>query len=339
MYISSIKATDTTCGDCSNKYSTAKQGFSISFMSRKAFMKLIPSSMPGSLEENIAKKLGIKPSSVDIKKFANGETYVNIIENMRNQDVFIMQTSGPHINDNLMETYLKADASKRMGANKVVAIMPSFPYARQERKVKPGEPISARLNIELLRAAGVDELITTDIHAPAMQGFAKEMIITELSSLRVVADYFKSKLLNPKQTVVVSPDLGGVKRVDRLANELGCDKAIILKNRTGHNQAVAETLLGDVEGKDCILYDDMIDTAGTITQAAEMLKQHGANKIYICASHGLFNGPAIERLEKAPIEEVVVTNSERMPITNGYNKIKQVDISEDIVGAMLNISG
>ena len=336
MRVSSINVT--------NQYNTArlnnKQTKSdISFLSRKEFMKFIPSSIPGSLEENIAKKLKIEPSKTIIKKFANGETYINILEDMRNKDVFIMQTSSHFINDNMMETYLRADASRRMGANKVVAIIPNFPYARQERKVENGEPISARLNMALLHASGVDELITTDIHAPAMQGFAREMKMTELSSLRVVADYFKELQLNPEQTAVISPDLGGVKRADKLAKALGCDKAIIYKSRTGHNQAVAETLLGNVEGKNCIIYDDIIDTAGTVTQAAEMLKQNGADKIYICASHGLFNGPAIDRLKKAPIEEVIVTNSERMPETNGYDKIRQVDISEDIVGAMLNISG
>jgi len=311
----------------------------LSFESRKEFMRLIPSSMPDSLEKNISKRLGIEPSKTIVKKFANGETYINILDDMRNKDVFIMQTSSKAINDNLMETYLKADASRRMGANKVVAIMPNFPYARQERKVEHGEPISARLNMALLHSSGVDEVITTDIHAPAMQGFARQMKMTELSSLRVMSDYLKSKELEPKNLVVVSPDLGGVKRADSLAKSLNCEKAIIYKNRTGHNQAVAETLLGDVKDKTCIIYDDIIDTAGTITQAAEMLKRNGADKIYICASHGLFNGPAIERLEKAPIEEVIVTNSERMPETNGYNKIKQVDISEDIVGAMLDISG
>ena len=339
MYISSINSAENTLNLSKNNSEKIKSTDCLSFLSRKAFMKLIPSSNPGSLEEYIAQKLNIKPSKAIIKKFANGETYINILEDMRNKDVFIMQTSSPFINDNLMETYLKADASRRMGANKVVAIMPNFPYARQERRVEQGEPISARLNMALLHSSGVDEVITTDIHAPAMQGFAREMKMTELSSLRVVADYFKSLNLNPEKTVVVSPDLGGVKRADKLAKELGCEKAIIYKNRTGHNQAVAETLLGDVRGKDCIIYDDIIDTAGTITQAAEMLKRNGANKIYISASHGLFNGPAIERLKNAPIEEVVVTNSERMPEAKGYDKIKQVDISEDIVGAMLNISG
>ena len=330
MYISSISLV--------NSFGHTKTAPLLSFLSRKEFMRIIPSSAPGSLEKNIAKKLEIEPSGTVIKKFANGETYVNILEDMRNKDVFIMQTSSPYINDNLMETYLKADASRRMGANRVVVVMPNFPYARQERKVEHGEPISARLNMALLHASGIDEVITTDIHAPAMQGFAREMKMTELSSLRVVADYFKT-FINPEQTVVVSPDLGGAKRADKLAKELGCDKAIIYKERTGHNQAKAEMLLGNVEGRDCIIYDDIIDTAGTITEAAKMLKDHGANKIYIAASHGLFNGPAIDRLKAAPIEEVIVTNSERMPKTNGYDKIKQVDISEDIVGAMLDISG
>ena len=310
-----------------------------SFLSRKDFMRIIPSSFPESLEKNISQRLGIEPSRTIVKKFANGETYVNILDDMRNKDVFIMQTSGKAVNDNLMETYLKADASRRMGANKVIAIMPNFPYARQERKVEMGEPISARLNMALLHNSGVDEVITTDIHAPAMQGFAREMKMTELSSLNVMADYLKTKEFDPKNLVVVSPDLGGVKRADKLAKELDCNKAVIFKNRTGHNQAVAETLLGDVDGKTCIIYDDIIDTAGTITQAAEMLKKNGADKVFICASHGLFNGPAIERLSNAPIEEVIVTNSERMPVTDKFNKIKQVDISKDIVGAMLNISG
>ena len=302
----------------------------------REFLRFIPSSTGGDLEKSILQKLNIEAVPTTIKKFANGETYINILEDMRNKDVFIMQSTGRAINDNLMETYLKADASRRMGANKVVAIMPNFPYARQERKVEFGEPISARLNMALLHSSGIDEVISTDIHAPAMQGFARQMKMTELSSLNVMSDYFKKKGLNPETLAVISPDLGGAKRADKLAKALGCDKAIIYKNRTAHNQAKAEMLLGDVEGKDCIIYDDIIDTAGTITQAAEMLKKNGANRIYIAASHGLFNGPALERLEKAPIEEVVVTNSEALP---NLNKVKQVDIAPNIVGTMLDIIG
>jgi ribose-phosphate pyrophosphokinase len=187
----------------------------------------------------------------------------------------------------------------------------------------------------MLHASGVDEVITTDLHAAALQGFARQMKLTDLSSLEEMTSYFKGRL-NSEDLVVVSPDLGGVKRADKLAKDLECDKAIIYKNRTAHNQSIAESLLGDVEGKDCIIYDDIIDTAGTITQAAQMLKDHGANRIYIAAAHGLFNGPALERLEKAPIEEVVVTNSELKP---DLDKIKQVDIAPKIVGTMLDISG
>ena len=305
-------------------------------MGREA-IRLIPSSMRTPLEESIAKLMEMVPTPTVVKKFANGETYVNIMGDMRNKDVFLMPTIGRAVNDNLMETYLKADAAKRMGANRVVAVMPNFPYGRQERKTQFGEPISARLNLSLLHASGVDEVISTDIHAAALQGFARQMKLTDLSSLDEMVAHFKGKSgLKPENLVVVSPDLGGVKRADKFAKELGCEKAIIYKNRTGHNQAVAESLLGDVEGKDCIIYDDIIDTAGTITEAARMLKENGANKIYIAASHGLFNGPALERLEKAPIEEVVVTNSELKP---ALDKIKQVDIAPKIVGTILDISG
>lgn len=301
----------------------------------KEAIRLIPSSVRTPLEENISKIIGIIPTPTTVKKFANGETYVNIMEDMRNRDVYLMPIIGRAVNDNLMETFLKADAAKRMGANRVVAVMPNFPYGRQERKTQFGEPISARLNLSLLHASGVDEVIATDIHAAALQGFARQMKLTDLSSLDEMVAYFKGKLF-PEKLVVVSPDLGGVKRADKFAKALDCEKAIIYKNRTAHNVAKAESLLGEVEGRDCIIYDDIIDTAGTITEAAKMLKDNGADRIYIAASHGLFNGPALERLEKAPIEEVVVTNSEFKP---ALDKIKQVDIAPKIAGTILDISG
>lgn len=312
---------------------------SISFEGRrimgKESIRIIPASNRSDLEKSIERKMAIFPSPTDIKKFANGETYVNIKEDMRNKDVYIMPAIGTNVNDNLMETYLKADAARRMGANRVVAVLPNFPYGRQERKTEPGEPISARLNLALLHASGVDEVITTDIHAAALQGFARQMKLTDLSSLEEMTSYFKDKI-NSEETIIVSPDLGGVKRADKFAKALGCEKAIIYKNRTGHNQAVAESLLGDVKGKDCIIYDDIIDTAGTITEASRMLKDNGAKRIFVAASHGLFNGQAIQRLEQAPIEEVVVTNSEAKP---NLSKVKQVDIASKIAGTMLDISG
>ena len=301
----------------------------------KEDIRIIPSSTPTNLEHSIEDMLQINASPTTIKKFANGETYINIQEDMRNKDVYLMPTISNNVNDNLMETYLKADAAKRMGANRVVAIMPNFPYGRQERKSEAGEPISARLNMALLHASGVDEVITTDVHAAALQGFARQMKLTDLNSLKEMTDYFKSKI-TPDNTVVVSPDLGGAKRADKLAKALGTDKAIIYKNRTAHNKATAETLLGDVKDKDCIIYDDIIDTAGTICEAVRMLKDNGANDIYIAASHGLFNGEALNRLKQAPIKEVVVTNSQNKP---NVPFIKQVDIAPEIVGTILNISG
>ena len=302
----------------------------------KETIRIIPSSAPSDLEKSIIAHIGIDPTPTTIKKFANGETYINILEDMRNKDVFIMQTSGNAINDNLMETYLKADACKRMGAHKIVVIMPNFPYARQDRKTEVGEPISAKLNISLLSASGVNEVITIDIHAAAMQGFTSQMNMTALSSLNVITKYFKSKKFNHEKVCVVSPDLGGVKRADRLARALNCDKAVIYKVRTAHNQSKAEMLLGNVQGKKCIIYDDMIDTAGTMTEAVKMLKNNGADKIYIAATHGLFNGKAIERLEKSPIEEIIITNSEKLPQISSH-KIKQVDMAPDIVKIMFDI--
>lgn len=298
-------------------------------------INIIPASRPTNLERNIATRLKIEPTPTDVKKFANGETYVNIKEDVRNNDVYIMPAIGNAVNDNLMETYLKADAARRMGAHRVIAILPNFPYGRQERKTEPGEPISARLNMALLHASGVDEVITTDLHAAALQGFAREITMTELNSVNKMAEYFKSKNLNPKELVVVSPDLGGVKRADKFAKQLGCDKAIIYKERQEHNKAKAQQLFGEVRGKDCILYDDMIDTAGTITEAAKMLNDNGARSIYICAAHGMFNGDAIDKLKKVPVKEIIVTNSENKPL---YEKIKQVDISDDIANKMLDIS-
>ena len=297
---------------------------------------IIPSSTPTPLEKKIESNLGLTPTKTVVKRFANGETYVNIAENVRGKDVYLMPVGGASVNDNLMETYLKADAAKRAGANKVIAILPSFDYARQEKKTESGEPIAARLNMDLLKVAGVDEIITTDLHTPALEGFASnKMKITHLEALSIMKDYIKSK--NIDDLVVVSPDLGGTKRADKLAKALDCEKAIIYKHRHAHNQAVAEDLIGDVEGKNCVVYDDMIDTAGTIAEASKLLKKNGAKNIYVCATHGFLNGPAVERLENAPIKEVIVTNSVPKK-DSATEKIKQVDISIQIAEAMRKIS-
>ncbi len=297
---------------------------------------IIPSSTPTPLEKKIEEKLGVEPTKTVVKTFANGETYVNIAGNVRGKDVYLMPVGGKSVNDSLMETYLKADAAKRAGADKVIAVMPNFDYARQERKTESGEAIAAKVNMDLLRASGVDEIITTDLHATAIQGFvSNDMRITHLESMELMKKYIEEQGI--EDLVVVSPDLGGTKRVDKLAKALDCDKAIIYKHRQAHNQAKAEDLIGDVEGKNCIIFDDMIDTAGTIAEAAKMLKKHGAKDIYVCAAHGLFNGPAMQRLDDAPIKEIIVTNS-MPPKPNAIGKIKEVDLSVQIAEAMKSIS-
>ncbi len=299
-------------------------------------MEIIPASNPGDLEKNIESELGKTPVETEVKKFKNGEIYVNIEGNVRGKDVFIMPASGENVNDNLMETYIKADAAKRSGANKVIAVLPNFDYARQERRVKQGEAISAKLNMDLLKTAGVDEIITTDLHTAALEGFASNSLrITPLKSEELMKNYINKKGIS--NLIVVSPDLGGTKRADEFAKSLGCDKAIIYKHRQAHNQATAEDLIGNVEGKNCVIYDDIIDTAGTIAEASKLLKKKGAADIYVCAAHGLFNGEAMQRLEEAPVKEVIVTNS--VPAkSNSIDKIKQIDISIQIADAMRKIA-
>ena len=297
---------------------------------------IVQSASPSDLEKNIETQLGVEPLDTTVKKFKNGETYVNINDNVQGKDVYLMPANSGNVNDNLMETYLKADAAKRSGAKRVIAVMPSFDYARQEKRTEQGEPIAARLNMDLLKTAGVDEIITTDLHTDALEGFAaNDLHITHLESMPLMEEYIQNKHL--ENIVVVSPDIGGVKRADKLAKALGCDKAIVYKHRNAHNEATAEDLIGDVKDKTCVIYDDIIDTAGTIEQVVNLLDTNGAKEIYVCASHGLFNGDAIQKLQSPKIKEVVVTNS--VPEKTIYpSKIKQVDISEQITAAMLDIS-
>ena len=300
-------------------------------------IEIVTSSTPTQLEKNIEENLGIKPLNATVKNFANGETYVNIKEGeLRGKDVYLMPSGGKNVNDNLMETYLKADAARRAGAARVIAVMPNYDYARQEKRTEKGEPIAAKLNMDLLKTSGVDEVITEDLHTPAIEGFASNGIrITHLESLPLIKEYIENKKL--EDVVIVSPDVGGTKRADNLAKSLNCEKAIIYKHRQAHNEATAKDIIGDVQGKNCVIYDDIIDTAGTIAEAAKLLKGKGAKDIYVCATHGLFNGDAMQKLQNAPVKEVIVTNSK--PIGNdAISKIKQVDISVQIAEAMRKIS-
>lgn len=320
--------------------SLATKAFSTGFLGKES-IRIIPGSKPTELEKNIEKELGIEPTETVVKKFANGETYINIKEDMRGKDVYIMPVASKDVNDNLMEAYQKADAAKLMGANKVVAILPNFPYARQERKTEPGEPISASLNLALLKTAGVNEVITADLHAPAIQGCNRDIILTNLDTLDEMKEYFTNKIPNLEDVVVVSPDFGGAKRASKLAKALGnCNTATIYKERKAHNEVSAEEskLLGNVKDKVCIIYDDIIDTAGTMANAVKLLKDKGATEVYVAACHGLFNGSAMQKLTNAGVKEVVVTNTEPKPEDTKGCEIVQVDLAKKVAGKMLDIS-
>ena len=298
---------------------------------------IIPAKNDTELAKRVEKFTQIEPTTTEIKKFKNGEIYVNINGDMTGKDVYLMPASSPNVNDNLMETYLKADAAKRAGAKRVIAVMPSFDYARQEKRMERGEPIAARLNMELLKASGVDAIITEDLHTPELEGFASnDLHIEHLEAMPLMKNVIK-EMGNMEDMVIVSPDLGGTKRADKLAKSLGCEKAIIYKHRQAHNQATAEDLIGDVKGKNCVLVDDIIDTAGTITEAAKLLKKKGANDIYIFASHGLFNGDAMEKIDNSPVKGVYVTNSVEKK-ENASDKIKYIDISNQIVDTIKKMS-
>jgi len=290
---------------------------------------------PG-LAEEIAKSLDVKVGNRTLKKFADGETYVRINDNVQGKDVYLVQPSANPVNDNIFELLLMTDAVKRADAKQVIAVIPYMGYERQDRKVEDGEPIAAKLHADMLTHAGVDKVITVDLHAAQIEGFYNNTHVINISSIPVFSEYIKNKKLD--NIVIVSPDAGGVKRAQKLADQLDCSYASIHKKREGHNQVKAVSLVGDIKGKNCILFDDMVDTAGTIVEAAKMLKENGAKSVYVCAAHGLFSGPAYERLDKAPIEEVIVTNT--LPLKpNPPEKIKQINIAPLIADAIKKISG
>ena len=272
-------------------------------------IKLYTGTGNPALAEKIADILHLELQGLNIEKFANGEIYARFTESVRGDDVYFIQTlAGSNVNDLLMETLIVCDAAKRASCSKFIAVIPHYGYARQDRKAAAREPITARLVANLLEAAGVDQVITVDLHQGQIQGFF-DVPVTHLTALFLLGDYFKkNKDLDWDNTVVVSPDMGRAKAAKKLSDYLGCDLAIAHKGRPKHNVSEVMGIIGDIKGKTCIVNDDMIDTAGTLCGSVRKLKEMGAGDIYVCATHGIFSGPAIERLETAPIEECVVTD-------------------------------
>jgi len=256
---------------------------------------------------NICTSLNVKLGSARVRNFSDGEIMVEIGENVRGRDVYIIQSTCAPTNDNLMEVLIMADALKRASAATITAVMPYYGYARQDRKAAPRTPITAKLVADLITTSGIDRVVTIDLHAGQIQGFFN-IPVDNLYAAPVILNYLK-KRFDGQPVVMVSPDAGGTERARAFAKRLGCTLAVIDKRRTGPNVAEIMHLIGDVRDKIAIILDDMVDTAGTLTQAAKALKENGAKAVFACATHGVLSGPAIDRINNSDIEEMVLTDT------------------------------
>ncbi len=287
-------------------------------------LKILTGTSNRELVQEISQYLGVNISDMLVTKFSDGEIRVQVNESIRGADVYVFQSLSYPANQHIMELLLIIDALKRSSAGRITAVIPYFAYARQDRQDKPRTPVSARLLADLLTVAGANRVVTIDLHSPQIQGFF-DIPVDHLSALPVLYEYIKKNLIleNP---IVVSPDAGGVERARQLANRLGCGIAIIYKRRPEPNKAEVLDVVGDIEGKEAIIIDDLIDTAGTMVAAAEMLINRGAKRVIACATHGVLSGPAVERLTNSPIEQVIITNT--IPVGDRmFNKLKIVSIA------------
>jgi ribose-phosphate pyrophosphokinase len=283
------------------------------------------------LSNEVAEHLNVPLGECVLSTFANGEIYCRYLESIRGADVFIVQSHCTPINQYIFEQLIMIDAAKRASAKRITAVCPFYGYARQDKKTEGREPITARLVADMLTAAGADRVVAVDLHTGQIQGFFN-MPVDHLTALPVLSSYLLDTLEG--SPVVVSPDAGRVKLAQRMANHLDADLAIIDKRRPRHNVAVASVIVGDVVGRQCVLIDDMIDTAGTITSAAELLVSRGASVVYVAATHGVLSGPAIDRLKNAPIKEVILTNT--LPIEDGkrFPELRLLSIAPIIADAL-----
>lgn len=303
-------------------------------MERDGSLKIFTGNANPELAKEIAQILGVPVIDSVVTQFSDGETQLQINESVRGADVFIIQPTSQPVNEYLMELLIIIDAVRRASARRITAVIPYYGYARQERKSKARDPITAKLVANLIVAAGARRVVSMDLHANAIQGFF-DIPFDHLPGAPILAEYYKK--LKLKNICVVSPDLGGVTRARDLANRIGAEFAIIEKRRPKANVSEVLNVLGDVNGMDCILVDDMIDTAGTITKGAELLKKFGAKTVRACCTHAVLSGPAIERIENSSLDEVVVTNTIRLPEEKKIDKIKILSVAQFLSKAILNI--
>jgi ribose-phosphate pyrophosphokinase len=285
-------------------------------------LKVFSGNANPALTQDICDHLGIPLGDITLTRFSDGEVYCQILENVRGQDVFLIQPTCSPVNDNLMELLVMIDAFKRSSAARITAVIPYYGYGRQDRKDKPRVPISSKLVADLLTAAGTDRILSMDLHAGQIQGFF-DIPVDHLFAAPVLIDYLKK--LNIPDITIVSPDAGGVERARAFAKRLDADLAIIDKRRTGPNEAELLHIIGHVSGRNAIICDDMIDTAGTLVNTAVALRKKKAGKIIACATHGVLSGHAIERLRKAPIDQLVITNT--VPLSDSRKLPNMVQLS------------
>lgn len=270
------------------------------------------------LTSDVCHALGIEQGTLLVQRFADGELFVEVGENVRGQECFVVQSTCKPTNDNLMELLIIVDALKRASACSITAVVPYFGYARQDRKTKPRSPITARLAADLLMTAGVQRVVAIDLHSPAIQGFFG-VPVDNLYAKPVIVDYVK-RAYDVNNLVIVSPDAGGVTRARQFAEALNVPLVIVDKRRAAPNESEVMNVIGDVDGRDALLVDDMIDTAGTICHAAEALMQHGAQRVAAACTHGVLSNPALERIVASTLHEVLVTDT----IANDVNKLANV---------------
>ncbi len=298
-------------------------------------LKLFSGNANRPLAEEIAKELRLPLGDADVSRFSDGEVYVQINENVRGEDVFIVQPTCPPVNDTLMELLVMIDAFKRASARRITAVLPYYGYGRQDRKVQPRVPISAKLVANLITAAGAQRLLAVDLHAGQIQGFFDIPVDHLFAAPVIIVPYLANKDL--RDPVVVSPDAGGVERARAIAKRLKAGLAIIDKRREGNNVSLFMHLIGDVKGKDAIVVDDMIDTGGTLMQAVQALKREGARRVLACGVHAVLSGPAVSRIAAPELEELVVTNSIPVAPEKRLPKIQVLSVAPLLAEAMRRI--
>lgn len=301
-------------------------------------VKIFCGNASTQLGKSICDKLGIELGQMDVGRFSDCEVSVSIKESVRGCDVYIIQSTSQPVNENLMELLIILDAMKRASAGRITAVIPYFGYARQDRKTRARDPISAKLVANLLETAGAGRVLTMDLHSAQVQGFF-DVPVDNLYGLAVLAQYFKNQSIVNDNLVIVSPDVGSVGRARALASKFNAPLAIIDKRRPKANEMEVMNVIGDIEGKTCLMLDDIIDTAGSITQGAIALHQKGAKEIYACCSHGVLSGSAIEKIDKSPLKNVVILDTIAQPEGKLSSKFITVSVAEIFAEAIERIYG